>query len=70
MSPDWALMGLILSRLAGDDGLAEAELAEQLGASLADVRQTARILHRQRRIDMCAGYMVTVPSSAEGRRAA
>jgi len=70
MSPDWALMRLILSRLAGDDGLADAELAEQLGVPLADVRQAARILYQQRRIDMCAGYVVAVPSSTEGRRAA
>ena len=70
MSPDWALMRLILSALADDDGLADAELAEQIGAPMADVRQAARILYRQRRIDMCAGYMVAVPSSAEGRRAA
>ncbi len=70
MSPDWALMRRILSALAGDDGLADAEIAEQLGAPLADVRQAARILYRQRRIDMCAGYVVAVPSCAEGRSAA
>ena len=70
VSPDWALMRLILSVLADDDGLADAELAEQLGVPVADVRQAARILYRQRRIDMCAGYMVAVSSSAEGRRAA
>lgn len=69
MSPDWALMRLILSRLAGDDGLADAELAEQLGVPLVDVRQAARILYRQRRIDMCVGYVVALPSSAKGRRA-
>ena len=57
-------------RLAGDDGLTDAELAEQLGAPLGDVRQAARILYRQRRIDMCAGYVVAAPSSTEGRRAA
>ncbi len=70
MSPDWALMRLILSALADDDGLADAELADQTGAPLADVRQAARILYRQRRIDMCVGYMVAIPSSVEGRRAA
>jgi hypothetical protein len=70
MSPDWALMRLILSRLAGDDGLADAELAEQLDVPLGDVRQAARILYRQRRIDMYAGYVVAVLSSTEGRRAA
>ena len=70
MSPDWALMRRILSVLADDDGLADAEIAEQLGVLLADVRQAARILYRQRRIDMCAGYVVAVPSRAEGRSAA
>jgi transcription initiation factor IIE alpha subunit len=70
VSPDWALMRRILSTLADDDGLADAEIAEQLGVPLADVRQAARILYRQRRIDMCAGYMVAAPSADEGRRAA
>lgn len=70
MSLDWALMRLILSALADDDGLADAELAGRLGVPLADVRQAARILYRQRRIDMCAGYMVAVLSRTEGRRAA
>ena len=63
-------MRRILALLADDDGLADAELAERLGAPVADVRQAARILYRQRRIDMCAGYMVAVSSSTEGRRAA
>jgi hypothetical protein len=70
VSPDWALMRQILSLLAGNDGLADTEIADQLGASLADVRQAARILYRQRRIDMCVGYLVAVPSRTEGRRAA
>jgi hypothetical protein len=70
MSPDWALMRRILSLLADDDGLADAEIAEQLGVPLADVRLAARILHRQQRVDMCAGYVVTVPVRAGGRRAA
>jgi transcription initiation factor IIE alpha subunit len=70
VSPDWALLSLILSALVDDDGLADAEIAERLGVSLVEVRQAARILYRQRRIDMCAGYMVAVPSNAKGRRAA
>lgn len=70
MNPDWALMRRILSALADDDGLADAQVAEQFGVPLADVRQAARILYRQRRIDMCAGYVVAVPSGAEGRPAA
>lgn len=70
VSPDWPLMRRILALLADDDGLADAELAEQLSVPLADVRQAARILYRQRRIDMCAGYMVAISASAEGRRAA
>jgi hypothetical protein len=70
VSPDWALMRHILSLLADDDGLADAQVAEQLGVPLADVRQAARILYRQRRIDICAGYVVAAPSRAEGRSAA
>jgi hypothetical protein len=34
VSPDWALMRLILSVLADDDGHADAEIAKRLGASL------------------------------------
>jgi hypothetical protein len=70
VSPDWALMRRILSPLADDDGLADAEIAEQLGVPLAEARLAARILHRQQRVDMCAGYVVAVPPRAEGRSAA
>jgi predicted ArsR family transcriptional regulator len=63
-------MRRILSALADDDSQADAQVAEQLGVPLADVRQAARILYRQGRIDMCAGYVVAVPSRAEGRPAA
>ena len=70
MSPDWPLMRRILAILGDEDGLADTEIADQLGAPLADVRQAARILYRQRRIDLCAGYVVAVPSRTEGRRAA
>ena len=70
MSPDWALMRRILALLADRDGLADTEIAGQLAVPIADVRQAARILYRQRRIDMCAGYVVAVPSRTEGRRAA
>jgi transcription initiation factor IIE alpha subunit len=70
VSPDWALMRRILSVLADDDGLADAEIAEQLGVLLADVRQAARILYRQRRTDFCQGYIVLAPRGSEGRRAA
>jgi hypothetical protein len=70
VSPDWALMRRILSLLTDDDGLADAEIAERLSVPLTDARLAARILHRQRRVDMCAGYVVAVPPRAEGRRAA
>jgi hypothetical protein len=70
VSPDWPLMRRILALLGDDDGLADAEITERLGAPVADVRQAARILYRQRRIEMCAGYMVAVPSCAEVRSAA
>jgi hypothetical protein len=70
VSPDWALMRRILSLLADDDGLADTDIAELLDIPLADARLAARILHRQRRVDMCAGYVVAVPVPAEWRRAA
>jgi transcription initiation factor IIE alpha subunit len=70
VSPDWALMRRILALLADDDGLADADMAEQLGVPLADVRQAARILYRQRRTDFCQGFIVLAPPVGEGRRAA
>jgi hypothetical protein len=63
-------MRRILALLGDDDGLADAEIAERLGRPIADVRQASRVLYRQRRIDMCAGYVVALPSHAEGRSAA
>jgi hypothetical protein len=70
VSPDWVLMRRILALLAGNDGLADAEIADQLGAPLAEVRQAARILYRQRRTDYCWGFIVLAPRATEGRRAA
>lgn len=69
-APDWALMRQILAVLADGDGLADTEIAGQLAVPIADIRQAARILYWQRRIDMCAGYVVVVPSRVEGGRAA
>ena len=67
VNPDWALMRASqrspMTRPGGRTG------RRQFGVPLADVRQAARILYRQRRIDMCAGYVVAVPSGAEGRPA-
>lgn len=70
MSPDWALHKRILPLVTAELGMTDTEIAERLEVSLADVRQAARILYRQRRIDMCAGYVVASPPRAEGRRAA
>jgi transcription initiation factor IIE alpha subunit len=70
VSPDWALMRRILVLLAGNGGLADAELAELTGATIAEVRQAARILYRQRRADFCWGYIVLPACAREGRRAA
>jgi hypothetical protein len=70
VTPDWALMRRILALLAEDDGLADAELAERLGATLADVQRAARILYHQRKLDRCWSFNVLTPRSGEGRRAA
>ncbi len=70
MSPDWALNKRIVPLVATEIGMTDVEIAECLDAPLADVRLAARILYRQRRIDMCAGYVVAVPSRVAGRRAA
>lgn len=69
MSPDWPLMRRILALLSDDDGLADAEIAELLGRTVTDVRQAARVLYRQHKLDFIAGYLVAIPR-AEGRRAA
>jgi hypothetical protein len=69
MSPDWALMRHILTLLADDDGLADAEIAGRLDRSTADVRQAASVLYRQHKVDFVSGYLVTVPQR-QGRRAA
>lgn len=70
MSADWALMRAILAALADDDGQADGQLAERLGAPAADVRRAARILYRHRRADFCWGYIVLPARAREGRRAA
>jgi hypothetical protein len=70
VSPDWPLMRRILGLLGDDDGLADAEIAERLGAPVADIRQAAKILYRQRRTDFCQGFIVLVPHPGEGWRAA
>jgi hypothetical protein len=63
-------MRRILALLAEDDGLADAEIAERLNVPIADARQAARILYRQRRTDFCQGFIVLAPQAGEGRRAA
>lgn len=70
MTPDWVLNKRIVPLVAAEIGMTDTEIAERLEVPIADVRQAARILYRQRRVDMCAGYVVAVPSRAVGRRAA
>jgi transcription initiation factor IIE alpha subunit len=70
MSPDWRLMRRIVFLVAANGGLADMDIAEKTGVPVADVRQAARVLYRQRKVDFCAGYVVAVPRPAEGRRAA
>jgi hypothetical protein len=60
----------ILPLLADGLGMTDAEIAERLDEPVAEVRQAARILYRMRKVDFILGYVVAVPSSAEGRRAA
>jgi hypothetical protein len=59
-------MRQILAELAVDDGLADAQIAERLCRPVADVRQAARILYRQRRTDFCQGFIVLAPHQGEG----
>jgi hypothetical protein len=63
-------MRRILALLGDDDGLADAEIADRLSAPIAEVRQAARILYRQRRTDYCQGFIVLAPVADKGRRAA
>jgi hypothetical protein len=50
--------------------MTDAEIAERLGESVADVRQAARVLYRMRKVDFVQGYVVAVPPAGEGRRSA
>ena len=70
MSPDWALMRRILALLADEVGMSDAEIADRLGVPAADVRQAARVLYRQHKVDFISGYLVAIPPAGEGRRAA
>jgi len=63
-------MRLILSVLADDDGLADAEIAEVLGETAASVRQALRIMYRRRQVDLVLGYACLPARPGEGRRAA
>jgi hypothetical protein len=70
MSPDWALMRAILAELADNDGLTDPELAGRLCATVAEIRQAARILYHQRKLDRCWQYNVMPARARQGRRAA
>jgi len=70
VSPDWPLMRRILALLGDDDGLADAEIAERLSTPVAEVRQAARILYGQHKVDFISGYLIAVPQQDEGRRPA
>jgi hypothetical protein len=70
VSPDWALMRRILTLLAGNDGLSDAELAALTCATAAEVRQAARILYHQRKLDRCWDYNVLPARARRERRAA
>jgi hypothetical protein len=70
VNPDWPLMRRILAILDGAAGMADTEIAERLGRSAADVRQAARILYRQHKVDFISGYLITVPQEDQGRRSA
>jgi hypothetical protein len=69
VSPDWVLMRRILTLPDLAAGLADTEIAERLGRPVDEVRQAARVLYRQRKVDFIMGCLVSVPP-AEGRRPA
>ena len=52
------------------DGLTDFELAERLGVPVAEIRQAARVLYRQHRVDFCHGRVTLVPPKAANRGAA
>ena len=70
MSPDWPLMRRVLAILADEIGMSDMEIAERLGRPVADVRQAARVLYRQHKVDFISGYLITVPREDQGRRSA
>jgi transcription initiation factor IIE alpha subunit len=70
VTADWPLMRRILIALHGDDGLTDFELAERPGVPTTEIRQAARVLYRQRRVDFCHGRVTLVPPKVTSRGAA
>ena len=70
MNPGLCLAWRILSLVADEIGMTDAEIAERRAESAAEVRQAARILYRMRKVDFILFYAVAVPPAGEGRRSA
>jgi len=60
----------ILDIIAAETGASFEELAERTEASYAGVKAAVWRLYGMKRADLAWGYVVAVPSAAQGRRAA
>lgn len=56
--------------VTAESGASFEELAERTGLSYPEVKAVVWRLFGAKRVDVCLGYVVAVPSRTEGRRAA
>ena len=71
MTPaQWRLAPRIVEVLETEIGITDATLAEALGVTTAELVPVLMVLYRQRRIDRCWSWTVSIPGATEGRRAA
>lgn len=66
MTPQqWRLARQVEAVVRRDVGRSVADLARMFGATVEDVRQVTWVLCRQRRVDYCIGYVVSLPARIE-----
>jgi len=71
MTPaQWRLGRQIEGILAREIGLTDAALASHLKVTMAELRPVVGVLYRQRRVDLCWGYVVLSSRATAPERAA
>ena len=66
----WHLASQIQAIVTAESGAPFEELAERTGVSYPEVKAMVWRLYGAKRVDVCQGYVVAVPSTAEERRSA